>query len=102
MDNMINPIVIDKDKNVCPFCGGKIVLLQHESSLIDIDKDGIPVESETLKFEIKGICKNCYKEIGIDKDGIYFSEHSAYLNIKKQLKLEKANSNPFFINPSCN
>ena len=96
MSDMINPIVIDTDKNVCPFCGGEIVLLQHESSLIFLDKEGIPDDAETLKFELKGVCRDCYKEIEIDRDGIYYREHCAYLNAKKELEKEKMYGNPFF------
>ena len=96
MSELINPIVIDKNKNTCSSCGGEIVLIQHESSLINIDKDGLPVDTATLLFEIKGICKDCYKEIDIEKNGMYFRKYSSYLNAKKKIEMEKETSNPFY------
>ena len=97
MSDMINPIVIDTDKNVCPFCGGELFLIQHESSLIRLDKEGIPDDSDTLYFETKGICVKCHKKVDVDKDGLYYREHCAYLSAKKELETEKAFGNPFFI-----
>ena len=96
MSDMINPIVIDTDKNVCPFCGGEIILIQHESSLVYLDKEGIPNDSDVLYFETKGICKDCFKEIEVDRNGIYYTQHCAYLKAKKDFEKEKAYANPFF------
>ena len=100
MSDMINPIVIDIDKNVCPFCGGELVLVQHESSLIYLDEKGAPDDSDILKFETKGVCRKCYKEIDVDKEGMYYRVHCAYLDAKKELAKEKAYANPFFTNKS--
>ena len=63
MSDMINPIIIVEDKNICPFCRGEIVLVQHESTVISLDKDGVPYDAGCLKFESIGICKDCHKEI---------------------------------------
>ena len=96
MSDMINPIVIDEDKNICPFCGGEMVIIQHESSLIRLNKDGIPDDNECIKFETRGVCKDCYKEIEVDKDGMYYRAHCEYLNAKKELRLEEVHANPFY------
>ena len=96
MSEMINPITIDTDRNVCPFCGGEIAIIQHESTLIELDKKGIPECAEVLKFDSKGICKKCYKEIAMDKDGLCYKEHCSYLDAKKELAIEESQRNPFY------
>lgn len=96
MSNMINPIIIDEDKNVCPFCGGELVLVQHESTVIRLSKEGIPDDVENIRFKIFGLCKECSKEIKVAKQGLFYKPYCKYLDIKKRLEIEESTANPFY------
>lgn len=87
--------IIYLDENQCPKCKGILELASIERSLIQVNKDGLPLIDDNIddEIEVYFVCKDCKAKYEADKIGMYFKVKNTLPKINKPLK----DLNPFSI-----
>ena len=93
---MLKRGVVYLNENECPKCRGRLVLISVETSITQLNKDGLPVINSDIDDEIDVCltCKKCGETYDVEKKGMYF-------RVKKELPVINNPSledfNPFSI-----
>lgn len=89
---------MEKEITICPIefvpqgrcfdCGGKLVVLDSEMTLMELNDDGVPLNEETV-IKCRGICTNCGKKYNMARMGGGYITYTDPLTIK-QMMINKA------------
>lgn len=89
---------MEKEITICPIeftppgrcfeCGGRLIALDTEMTLMELNDDGIPLNEETT-VKCRGVCKNCGKQYNMVRTGSGYMTYSNPL-VLKQMLINKA------------
>lgn len=92
----INPLII-REPNKCPRCGGDLVLVTSETSIMTLDHNGRPSKSIYFNYENKINCINCGSKFNTIQDKFNLTFKAAFDKGKiiESFKGNDNNYNPF-------
>lgn len=84
---LIDPMII-RGPGCCSNCGGRLTIIDMESSFLDMSDSGQLIKEETLT-SCEGVCRNCGKRIPFRPYGNSYVRDNQYTRILEKLRNEE-------------
>ena len=86
---IVTPGIMYLQPMQCVSCGAVVLNEENEKTTIVVNARGLPINSDTSEYSVKGICPKCGREYEVEKQGMYFRFRNKTHELCPTLKLQE-------------